>query len=77
MKLDRTVSSKVKSVSIVLTQAGPSTSDQLVINQLIDANMDCGVLSYTDIAQICLLSSFQEKYEMLKQLLDGKKCINT
>lgn len=74
LKLDRIAfsDSEVKSVSIVLTEAGPKTSDQLAINQLIDTNMDRGILSYTDVAQICL-SLFQEKYEKLKQLLNGMK----
>ena len=59
-------------VSVVLTQAGPQTSDHLEINQLIDNLVDNGWLSYINIAGLCL-SSLQEKNEMLKPLLDGVK----
>ena len=62
----------IKTVSVVLTQAGPVTSDQLEINQLIDNLIDDGWLSYVNIAALCF-SSPQEKNELLKPLLDGIK----
>lgn len=65
-------SGEAKSITVVLTQGGPGTSDQLEINQMIDALIDDAWLSYANIAALCL-SSLQEKNEMLKPLLDGVK----
>ena len=73
LKLDNTPSSEdAKSVTVVLTQGGPGTSDQLEINQMIDGLVDNGWLSYANIAGLCL-SSLEEKNKILKPLVDGVK----
>ena len=73
LKLDNTPSSEdAKSVTVVLTQGGPGTSDQLEFNQMIDGLVDNGWLSYANIAGLCL-SSLEEKNKILKPLVDGVK----
>ena len=73
LKVDNTSSSEdAKSVTVVLTQDGPGTSDQLEINQMIDGLVDNGWLSYVNIASLCL-SSLEEKNKILKPLADGIK----
>ena len=72
LKLDSTSANEAKSITVVLIQAGAGTGDQLEFNQIIDALMDNRMLSYINIAALCL-SSEQEKHEMLKPLLDGVK----
>ena len=73
LKLDNTPSSEdAKSVTVVLTQGGPGTSDQLEFNQMTDGLVDNGWLSYANIAGLCL-SSLEEKNKILKPLVDGVK----
>ena len=57
-------------VTVILTHTRPGTTEQLELNQFIDFTMDKNILTFHNVATLCMMS-FQEKHILLKQLTDS------